>query len=116
MNFYTKGWFLVIVSVCIILVGLSPATIRFLRARSHPSPNSCLNELRKLDAGKQQWAIENHKTTNDTPALAEIVAYCMNAPRCPRGGTYTIGRVGEPISCSIPDHAKAWLELTESKK
>ena len=106
----------VFVGLVIALIILFPATKRFLRARNTPSQSSCLNELCKLDAGKQQWAIENHKTTNDAPALAEIVPYCMKAPHCPQGGSHTIRRVGEPISCSIPDHAKAWRELTEGPK
>jgi hypothetical protein len=34
--------------------------------------NSCINNLRGLDGAKQQWAIEDHKTTNDVPTMADL--------------------------------------------
>src|SRR6516164_3677853 len=73
----------------------------------------CICELMQIDGAKMQWAQVYHKTTNDTPTLADLQPIVLpgrpNVPlvfRCPKGGTYTIGRVGEPPRCSIggPDH------------
>lgn len=67
----------------------------------------CINNLRIFDAAENQWAMENHKTTNDVPTLADLQPYMRNDPNtanCPAGGTYTIGHVGQEPTCSIPDH------------
>src|SRR5664280_2471572 len=64
---------------------------------------SCINHLREIDAAQQQWARENKKTTNDIPTWDDIIPYGLEGriPRCPQGGTYTIGRVADPLKCSI---------------
>ncbi len=68
--------------------------------------NACINNLRQMDAAKQQWALENRKTGNDTPTAGEVGMYLKDnvIPACPAGGQYTIGRVNEDPTCSIPDH------------
>jgi hypothetical protein len=71
--------------------------------------NACINNLRQIDAAKQQWALENGKKTGDAVTEADIKPYIKldadgNLPKCPAGGTYTIGKVGENPTCSIPGH------------
>ena len=76
--------------------------------------NSCINRLRMIDGAKQQWALEHHKTASDVPTAEDIRIYFSREgaaagggaamPTCPQGGTYTIGRVGEPPKCSYPGH------------
>jgi regulator of replication initiation timing len=68
--------------------------------------NTCINHLRQIDAAKQEWALENDKTTDDIPTALELLPYLQNAifPSCPSGGTYTINAVGVPPTCSIPGH------------
>ena len=62
----------------------------------------CVNYLWEIDAGKREWALEQHKTTNDTPTWEDLRPYLKNSPyTCPNGGIYTIGRVGEMPTCSI---------------
>jgi small-conductance mechanosensitive channel len=70
---------------------------------------ACINHLRQIDAAKQQWALENNKTADDVPTAQDIAPYIKldangNIPGCPSGGTYTIGAVGVPPTCSIPGH------------
>jgi hypothetical protein len=76
----------------------------FIKVRNTPSRNSCINSLRQLDGAKQQWALENHKDTNAIPTTADVAPYLKNNhfPVCPKGGKYTICRVGEDPTCSIP--------------
>jgi len=62
--------------------------------------NACVNSLRQLDGAKQQWVLENHKTTNDVPAWQDLLPYLRQKPVCPEGGTYILGRVGELPRCS----------------
>jgi len=72
--------------------------------------NACINNLRQIDAAKNQWALENGKTVTAVPTAADIAPYIKlnangNIPGCPAGGTYTIGAVGVSPVCSIPGHA-----------
>jgi len=68
--------------------------------------NACINNLRQIDAAKQEWALENSKTADDIPTALELLPYLPDAifPGCPSGGTYTINAVGVPPACSIPGH------------
>jgi regulator of replication initiation timing len=69
--------------------------------------NTCINNLRLIEAAKQQWALDNSKTDDDIPNALELLPYFQNDvfPTCPAGGTYTINAVGVPPTCSIPGHA-----------
>jgi len=71
--------------------------------------NACINNLRLMDAAKQQWALENRKQATDTPTLDDLKPYIGHGPAgemptCPDGGVYTIGAVSEKPTCSIPGH------------
>jgi len=77
--------------------------------RRHYATDACINNLRQLDAAKQQWMLERHKTTNDVPTWDEIREFvgkgaAGSTPACPAGGTYTLGRAGEKPTCSIARH------------
>lgn len=76
----------------------------FVSARHASQRNVCINNLRQLDAAKQQWALENGKKSTDVPTKADLMPYLSKWPVCPDGGTYTIGAVDEPPTCSIPGH------------
>lgn len=69
--------------------------------------NRCINNLRQLDAAKQQWALENNKTADAVPQPQEIAVFIKDGqlPLCPAGGIYTLNAVGQPPVCSIPGHA-----------
>ena len=68
--------------------------------------NVCLNNLRQIEAAKEQWALENDKTADAIPTAQDLLPYLSNMvfPVCPSGGTYTINAVGVPPTCSIPGH------------
>ncbi len=59
--------------------------------------------LRQIAGAKEQWAIENEKTTNDVVSWDDIKPYLLHeqVPQCLDGGTYILGRVGEPPRCSL---------------
>jgi hypothetical protein len=51
---------------------------------------------------KAQWALDHHAKVNDIVTMGDVVPYFPNGiPKCPAGGTYTIGKVGEPPTCSL---------------
>jgi chromosome segregation ATPase len=68
--------------------------------------NACINNLRQIDAAKQQWALENDKTADAIPSAQDLLPYLSNLvfPVCPSGGTYMINAVGVPPTCSVPGH------------
>ncbi|HEU6449065.1 MAG TPA: hypothetical protein VFV23_11570 [Verrucomicrobiae bacterium] len=68
--------------------------------------NACINNLRQIDAAKQQWALENNRTAADIPTEQDLLPYLRDNlfPVCPSGGSYTINAVGILPACSVPGH------------
>jgi hypothetical protein len=93
-------------SLALILLMLPIAIPNFVRARQTAQTNACINNLRQIDAAKQEWALENKKRSTDTPTQSDLTRFLKNGqwPTCPAGGTYTIGAVGQTPTCSIPEH------------
>jgi hypothetical protein len=77
----------------------------FVKAREVSQRNACINNLRQIDAAKQQWALEKGKQPTDVPTWDDIKQYLYRIPHCPAGGTYTINAVSERPQCSVPRHA-----------
>jgi len=77
--------------------------------------NACINNLRQIDAAKNEWALEHNAKSNDVVTIKDIRPYIErernnpfikldakgNLPKCPSGGVYTIGKIGEPPTCSL---------------
>jgi hypothetical protein len=98
---------LVLLPAVAVAGGLAAIAIpNFVKARTTAQENACINNLRQIDAAKNQWALEKNKKTGDVPTEVDLEPYLMNGkfPVCPQGGTYTIGAVGEKPTCSIPGH------------
>lgn len=68
--------------------------------------DACINNLRQIYVAKAAWALQNGKTVTDIPTEQDLAPYLSGSvfPLCPSGGTYTIGAVGVPPTCSIPGH------------
>ena len=79
------------------------------QAQKAQNDEACINNLRLIDAAKQQWALEFKKQTTDTPTMDDLKPYLGRGPNgefptCPDGGTYTIATVGEKPTCTNPAH------------
>jgi hypothetical protein len=108
---------LIIASVAIAII--FPAYSRYRQTHSTDGWNDCCDNLRWIYAGKAQWALEHHKTTNDVVTWDDLRPYFPNwsnsrrwsngLPVCHKGGEYTIGKIGQLPECSIgksePGHA-----------
>ncbi len=92
-----------LVGVIVVLLLAAVVLPAFVRARNTSASNACVNHLRQIAGAKETWAIENHKMTNDPVSRNDIKPYLSHeeVPKCPDGGTYIIGRVGEPPRCSL---------------
>ena len=66
---------------------------------------ACSENLRLITGGKLQWALENSKDDNAIPTPKEL--WGLNGymrrgePKCPAGGTYTIGPLKASAKCSM---------------
>jgi prepilin-type N-terminal cleavage/methylation domain-containing protein len=104
----------IMIVVAIIGMLASMAIPNFVRARANAQASACINNLRLIDAAKQQWALENHKSLNATVSSISIRPYLGRGnlgqfPTCPANGTYIVGNLNEIPSCTLsngtPPHA-----------
>jgi hypothetical protein len=72
----------------------------------------CSINLTMIDTAKQQWAHENQKSEEAEPPtwdeLKEYIGRGPNnaiVPKCPCGGTYTIGKLHQAAKCSLGPEA-----------
>jgi len=66
----------------------------------------CINNLRMIDGAKQALALETGRTNGSIDA-AELnrTYFDGRAPRCPSGGTYFYGDIGQVPVCSLSTNA-----------
>jgi hypothetical protein len=115
----SKNFLVLLVAIAVVaaiaVVILAVAIPDFIRARSTSASNFYVNSLRQIEAAKNEWALENSKTNNDTPTWSELSPYLGDGEFTnfystngvvirPKGGIYTIGRVDEQPSCFIDGH------------
>ena len=99
------GFTLVEIMIVVAIIGLLAAIAvpSFIRARQRAQATTVLNEARQLDAAKDQYALENNKTSI-TPVFADLTPYLKagsklvgNGGLDSMGGSFTIGTVNENV-------------------
>jgi prepilin-type N-terminal cleavage/methylation domain-containing protein len=97
------GFTLVEIMIVVAIIGLLAAIAipNFVRARESAQLNSIANNLRILEGAKEQWALENKKSTTDAVAMSNLTDYLKNNTITPVvGETYAVTAVNVLISAS----------------
>jgi prepilin-type N-terminal cleavage/methylation domain-containing protein len=95
---------LVEIMIVVLIIGIlmAIAVPNFIQARASSRKNSCVANLKQIDSGKEQYAMEAKLDTGATVTWANLApTYLKAQPACPGGGTYTIDVVGTNPSCSL---------------
>jgi hypothetical protein len=99
------------VSIAILPLLAAIAVPSFVKARQQSMKHACINNLRIMDAAKEEAAMEcrwnsEQEVKPGSPEERSALEYVKGnqRPVCPAGGTYEWNSIGENPTCAIPEH------------
>jgi prepilin-type N-terminal cleavage/methylation domain-containing protein len=101
---FTLMEIMIAVTILGFLAGL--AVPAFMRSRATSQTGRCIVGLGKIDAAKEQWAMEMFADVGSSCVKDDLLPYFKNSlfPVCPASGSYTLNVVGSNATCSVSGH------------
>ncbi len=93
---------MIVVLIIGILLGI--AVPKFIKARESSHALSCVANLKQIDSGKEQYAMDQKLSGSAAIAMSNLVGaanYIKSTPACPSAGTYTVNALGVNPTCSV---------------
>jgi competence protein ComGC len=96
-----------VTSIVGLFIGLVMVVVvpNFVKSHATSAANPCINNLLQIDAAAQEFALEKGKTNGETINYPDDLTPYINSqgqiPPCPKGGVYSIKKVGDVPTCSL---------------
>ena len=106
----SRGFTLTEVMIVVAIIGFVAAIAipNFIRMRIRAQTNTCIENLRQIDAAKQMFGAEKGRKAGDIIADSDLfgpMLYLRAKPICPAGGEINVNTIGTNTSCTIEGHA-----------
>lgn len=101
MNKVMKGFTLVEIMIVVAIIAILAAVAipNFVKYRQSSQATACVANLKQIQAAKENFMMNNTSAPTDVKAL--VTAKLLKVePKCPAGGTYTVGGDGVDPTCS----------------